>query len=59
MRTRKFDLLSVAGLLRDVRTELDVYAIAHAVTAAFDEHGVPDDARRAVLAVLRGHAGRP
>ena len=53
-RSRRLELLSVAGVLDDVRTEIDVSAIANAVAQAFDEHGVSNDARRAVLAALRG-----
>jgi hypothetical protein len=56
-RTRKTELLSIAGVLGDVRTELDVRAVIDAVMRAFDEHGVPDDARRDVLAALRGANG--
>ena len=51
----------VAGPIRSegcgyVRAELDVRAITKAVVEAFDEHDVPDSARRAVLAALRSGA---
>ena len=52
-RSRKTELLRIAGVLGDVRAELDVRAITKAVVEAFDEHDVPDSARRAVLAALR------
>ena len=51
-RWRKLELLRVAGVLGDVRYEVDVHAITNAVVAAFDQHRIPDDARRAVLAAL-------
>ena len=34
-------LLRVAGVVGDVRHELEVRAITKAVMRAFDEHGVP------------------
>ena len=49
----RLELLRIAGVLGDVRAELDVRAITKAVVEAFDEHDVPDDARRAVLTALR------
>ncbi len=52
-RSRKLELLQVAGVLDGTRTEHDVRAVARAVMRAFDEHGVTDEARRAVLAALR------
>lgn len=55
-RTRKLELMSVAGVLDNARREVDVRAIANAVIAAFNDNNVPDDARRAVLAALRGEA---
>ncbi len=55
-RSRKTELLRIAGVLGDVRAELDVRAITKAVVEAFDEHDVPDSARRAVLAALRSGA---
>jgi hypothetical protein len=50
---RGMELLSVSGLLGDMRAEIDVRAIANAVMVAFEQYNVPDDARRAVLAALR------
>jgi hypothetical protein len=51
-RWRKLELLSISGVLGDMRTEIDVRVIADAVMTVFDEYNVPDDARRAVLAAL-------
>ena len=52
-RSRKMELLRIAGVLGDVRAEICARAIANAVGLAFDEYNVPDDARRAVLTALR------
>ena len=55
-RSRKMELLRISGVLGDVRRAMDVRAVANAMTAAFDEHGLSDEVRRAVLAVLRNGA---
>jgi AraC-like DNA-binding protein len=58
-RARKTELLSIAGVLSAARVEIDVRAIADAVMDAFDEHGVSDAARRAVLDALSVRRCRP
>jgi hypothetical protein len=47
------------GDLRQFRLDLDVQELARKTLAVFDEHGVPVEAKRALLLALKGRNGHP